>query len=158
MKLTFSPWYHWSSRNEYPGIAFPGIYVVALSEDNLCGKAFSFKDGVIYVGMTNSVAGLRGRLTQFDNTIAQKRCQHGGADRVLYKHQNYPALVKNLYVSLCHETCEPAAETALDLRAMGKVCNAEYEMMARCVEELGQLPEFNRKKESLKFSLAHGRR
>ena len=40
---------------------------------------------------------------------------------------------------------------------MGKICNAEYEVMARCVEKLGKLPEFNRKNESPKFSLTHGR-
>jgi hypothetical protein len=45
----------------------------------------------------------------------------------------------------------------MDLRAMGQVCNAEYEVMAWCVEQLGELPEFNRKKESQKFSLAFGR-
>jgi len=157
MELTLSSWYHWSSRNDYPGISYPGIYVIAMSETDLIGQPFSLKDGVVYVGMSNSLAGLRGRLIQFDNTIAKKRCQHGGADRMLYKHQNYDALVRKLYVSLWHIECSPATESPIDLRAMGKVCNAEYEVMARCVEEFGNLAEFNRKKESPKFSLTHGR-
>ncbi|MCC5854796.1 MAG: hypothetical protein JJU10_03835, partial [Idiomarina sp.] len=147
MKLSFSHWYKWSSRNEYPGIAYPGIYVVAVSENDFFGQPFSLKDEVVYVGMSNAVAGLRGRLQQFDNTIAQKRCQHGGADRMLYKYQNYDSLVRKLYVSLWHVECSPALESAEDLRAMGTVCNAEYELMAQSVEKFGQLPEFNRQKE-----------
>ena len=157
MKLAFSRWYNWSSRNEYPGITYPGIYVVAVSENDLSGQPFSLNDGVVYVGMSNSVAGLRGRLKQFDNTIAQKRCQHGGADRMLYKYQNYTSLIRKLYVSLWHIECAPAAESAEDLRAMGTVCNAEYELMAQCVDKYGQLAEFNRKKESPKFSLHRDR-
>lgn len=158
MKLRFSSWYHWNSRNDYPGIAFPGIYVVSFSEKDIAGQPFSISDDVIYVGMTNAVAGLRGRLNQFDNTISQRHCQHGGADRVLYRHQNYALLVNKLYVALWHVECAPAANTPMDLRAMGQVCNAEYEVMAWCVEVLGELPEFNRKKESPKFSLAYGNR
>lgn len=157
MELSFSTWYDWESRNDYPGIAFPGIYVVSFSEMNIAGQPFLLDGDVIYVGMTNAVVGLRGRLKQFDNTIARKHFHHGGADRVLYKHQDYTSLVKNLYVALWHVKCWPGAETPKDLRAMGQVSNAEYEVMARCVEELGQLPEFNRKKESPKFSLTYGR-
>lgn len=155
MEKTFSPWFRWNDRSQYSGIEYPGIYVVAISRANISGETFSFRKEIIYVGMTNAVAGLKGRLNQFDSTIAQKRLQHGGADRVLYKHQDYTALVKKLYVALRHFRCFPANETPTDLRTMGKVANAEYQCMAQCVEELGALPEFNRKKEALKFSLTH---
>ena len=37
--------------------------------------------------MTNSIAGIKGRLKQFDNTIIGKG-GHGGADRVRYKYQD----------------------------------------------------------------------
>lgn len=157
MELSFSPWHYWKYRNQYPGIAYPGIYVVSISEENIAGYPFSLSNDVVYIGMTNAVAGLRGRLLQFDNTIAKKHCQHGGADRFLYKHQDYVMLVKNLYVALWHVECKPAEETPSDLRAMGKVSNAEYECMARYVEEFGWLPEFNRKKEGKKYSLTYGR-
>jgi len=157
MEKSFSPWFRWNDRNDYSGIEYPGIYVVAISRRNISGEPFAFRREIVYVGMTNAVAGLKGRLIQFNNTIAQKRLQHGGADRVLYKYQNYEALVKNLYVSLRHFRCFPANETPTDLRTMGKVASAEYQYMARHVEELGELPEFNRKKETLKFSLTHGR-
>ena len=157
MENSFSSWYHWEDRNAYPGIAFPGIYIVAISDDDIRGHKFSFRDEIVYVGMTNAIAGLRGRLVQFNNTIANKHCQHGGADRFFYKHQDYSALVKKLYVALLHFECKPSAETPVDLREMGRVASAEYECMARCVEELGRFPEFNRKKESKKYSLTYGR-
>ena len=157
MEKNFSPWFRWNDRNDYSGIEYPGIYVVAISKRNISGEPFSFRREIVYVGMTNAVTGLKGRLIQFNNTIAQKRLQHGGADRVLYKHQDYEALVKNLYVSLRHFRCFPANETPTDFRTMGRVASAEYQYMARHVEVLGELPEFNRRKEALKFSLIHGR-
>lgn len=157
MENSFSNWYHWKNRNSYPCITWPGIYIVAISNADIEGQKFSFRDEIVYVGMTNAVTGLRGRLVQFDNTISKKHCQHGGADRVLYKHQDYYALIENLYVALLHFECKPASESPTDLREMGRVASAEFECMARCVEELGSLPEFNRKKESKKYSLTYGR-
>jgi hypothetical protein len=157
MQNNFSPWYRWEARREYPDIAYPGIYIVAISSTDISGRPFTFNNDIVYVGMTNAVAGLRGRLVQFDNTIAKKHCQHGGADRFLYKHQDYAALVKQLYVALRHFECTPEGVTPAHLRAMGRVANAEYECMACCVEKFGRLPEFNRKKDSPKFSLTYGR-
>jgi hypothetical protein len=157
MEKYFSPWFRWNERGQYPGIKFPGIYVVAISKDDISETEFSIRKEIIYVGMSNAVKGLEGRLKNFDNTIQYlvKPSQHGGADRVRYKHQNYKSLVKKLYVSLRHFPCYPANETATDLRTMGKVANAEYQCMAQCVEELGALPEFNRKKESAKYSRSY---
>ena len=154
MEKYFSPWFRWNDRGQYSGIKFPGIYVVAISKDDISETKFSIRKEIIYVGMSNAVKGLEGRLKNFDNTIQylDKPSQHGGADRVRYKHQNYKALVKKLYVSLRHFPCYPADETATALRTMGKVANAEYQCMAQCVEELDALPEFNRKKESVKYS------
>ena len=159
MENYFSPWYRWNDRGEYSGIEYPGVYAVAISKGDISEEKFSFRKEIVYVGMSNAVKGLDGRLKQFDSTIKylDKPSQHGGADRVRYKHQNYQALVKKLYVSLRHFRCFPANETAQDLRTMGKVANAEFQFMARCVEEFNKLPEFNRKKESLKFSHNHGR-
>lgn len=153
----FSPWFRWNERGQYSGIKFPGIYVVAVSKDDISGTEFSIRKEIIYIGMSNAVKGLNGRLKNFDNTIQflDKPSQHGGADRVRYKHQNYTNFVKKLYVSLRHFSCYPANETATDLRTMGKVASAEYQCMAQCVEELGALPEFNRKKESAKYSRSY---
>ena len=55
MEQTFSPWYRWGTRREYPGITFPGIYIVAISETDISGLSFAFSDAVVYIGMTNAV-------------------------------------------------------------------------------------------------------
>ena len=157
MERYFSSWHKWSDRESYAGIKYPGIYIAAISSQPLTGKPFSYSDKIVYVGMTNSVKGLKGRLIQFDNTIAMAHCQHGGADRVLYRHQDYEKLKKKLYISMRHWQCNPANPTPKDLRTMGKVAAAEFELFALCIENLGDLPEFNRKKQSKKYSLTYGR-
>ena len=81
----FSPWVKWGKRNELPEIKFPGIYVCAVSKENLENDKFSWISEIAYIGMTNSKLGLKGRLKQFDNTIAGKT-GHGGADRFRYKY------------------------------------------------------------------------
>lgn len=111
---------------------------------------------VIYIGMSNAVTGLRGRLEQFDRTVAWKRKQHGGADRVLFKHRHYDQLCTNLYVSVSAVQCNTDAETPSDLRKMGLVASNEFEALAQYAEAFQQLPEFNRKSESRKYSLEVG--
>jgi hypothetical protein len=145
MQLDFSPWYRWPERGNYPGIKHPGVYVVAISPDDIGGAAFSLRPEVVYVGMTNeSPWGLDGRLWEFDSTISLRRCQHGGADRVVFKHRDYEALCKQLFVALWHMQYDPTSKKPDDLRGKGEVARAEYECFARAVEQLGSLPEFNR--------------
>jgi hypothetical protein len=152
VQLDFSPWYRWSEREHYPGFKYPGIYILAISQDDLSGLPFSFRPEIVYIGMTNSQYGLDGRLWQFEQTISRRQNQHGGADRVLYKHREYASLTAGLYAALWHVECSASRDTPHDLRCMGKVAQAEYECWARCKEELGALPEFNRKKDSPKYT------
>jgi hypothetical protein len=77
MEQKFSVWFQWQNRNEYADISFPGIYVIAASDNSIAGNIFSFRNEIVYIGMANAVAGLKGRLTQFDNTLAGDRFQHG---------------------------------------------------------------------------------
>src|SRR4030042_1470559 len=76
----FSRWAHWADRMRLEGLRSPGVYALAISEQDLSGKPFSWIEQVVYVGMTNAVSGLKGRLKQFDNTIIGKS-GHGGAER-----------------------------------------------------------------------------
>lgn len=150
MEQGFSPWRKWNDRDEpTEQMKCPGIYIVALSESKLSGKPFSLSKSIVYVGMTN--AKLEKRLAAFDTTIRKKRLEHGGADRFLGTHQEFKDVEARLYVSTKHwewpSTDKKAAEC---LRTMGIVAAAEYEMLARCVEELPGLPVFNQK-ESKKF-------
>jgi hypothetical protein len=150
----FSKWHAWDDREMFSDISRPGVYVVAHSQENLAGHRFSWRREIIYIGMTNAIAGLRGRLRQFDNTMRGK-LQHGGADRVLYKHQNYRTFRKTAYVALAPFRCDPSSNSPKDLRIMGDVTRLEFRCLAHFVERFGALPEFNDKKAAPKHSRAN---
>lgn len=152
----FTAWSAWENRDDLLGINFPGIYVIRISSKNISGRKFSWHKEIVYVGMTNAVSGLKGRLRAFDNTINGKR-GHGGADRFRYKHQNYNALVKKLFVSVAPFKGDVTSNLPEDLIVMGNVAKFEYQCFAQYAEKYGELPEFNNKKESKKYSLTYGR-
>ena len=152
----FSSWRPWLHRNEALGVEYPGVYALAYSTRNIAGKPFSWRKEIIYVGMTNSASGLKGRLKQFDNTISGKT-GHGGAERVRYKHRKYDKLVQNLYAAVAPFKCDATSNESRDLRKMGEVTKFEYLCFAHFVEKFGELPEFNNKKDSPKYSKTAGK-
>ena len=152
----FSKWLKWENRNDAEGVKYPGIYICLLSSGKFSGENFSWSPQIIYIGMTNSISGLKGRLKQFDNTIVGKT-GHGGADRVRYKHRNYEKLVSNLFVAVSPFECNVKSAQPKDLRTMGEVCKLEYDCFAYFVEKYKKFPEFNDKKLSPKYSLTIGR-
>ena len=153
----FSLWKSWPRRDEVSGVEYPGVYVLAYSTRNIAGKPFSWRKEIIYVGVTNAVSGLKGRLKQFDNTISGKT-GHGGADRVRFKYRNYGKLVQNLYVAVVPFKCDATSNEPADLRKMGEVAKFEYSCFAYFVYKFGELPEFNNKKDSPKYSKTVGRK
>jgi hypothetical protein len=118
--------------------------------------SFEWIKQIIYIGMTNSVGGLRARLKQFDNTIIGKT-GHGGADRVRYKYQNYQQLANNLFVSVAPFECVVKSKQPHDLIIMGEVAKFEYDCFAEFVKIYGSLPKFNDKENAPKYSLTIGR-
>ena len=155
-KRRFSRWLRWPDRNQHLGIRHPGVYAIAHSRRRLAGKAFSWRRDIIYIGMTNSVGGLRSRLQQFDNTIAGKT-GHGGADRVRYKFRKYRPLSQRLYVAVAIFECDVTSASPADLRTMGDVAQFEYRCLADFAERFRQVPPFNDKRNAPKFSLSVGR-
>jgi len=149
----FSDWLAWQERKKIPSKNFPGIYIIALSTRHLAGKLFTWRKEIIYIGMTNSVGGLIGRLAHFDDTISGKKLRHGGADRVRYKHRKYNFLTNQLFVSVVSFDCDVSSKLPDDLRMMGKVVEFEYICFAQYAKKFGKLPEFNDMKASPKFSL-----
>ncbi len=79
----FSTWGRWVERNDHERIARPGVYVIALTPKTLTGREFSWRTETIYIGMTNGVASLKGRLNQFDRTMAGKLAHGGGRPRAV---------------------------------------------------------------------------
>jgi len=152
----FSEWFSWINRESADEIRSPGVYVCSVSDNDISSNQFSWLPKIMYIGMTNSIAGLKGRLKQFDNTIIGKR-GHGGADRVRYKYQDYQELTNKLYVAVAPFKCDVKSNNPMDLRVMGKVTKFEYDCFAHFVELFETLPEFNNKKQSPKYSLTIGR-
>jgi len=152
----FSSWFPWTSRNKIMGVKNPGIYILAISGKDLSNQPFSWREEIIYIGMTNSSAGLKGRLQQFDNTINGKT-GHGGADRVRFKYEGYEELSKRLFVSVMPVFCNVKSNHPDDLLKMGDVAKLEYVCFAEYASKFGHLPQFNDKKNSPKFSLTKGR-
>lgn len=146
-----SAWVRWRDREELQ-CAFPGVYILARSAHSLAGKPFSWTPEIIYVGMTNGAAGLRGRLAQFDQTVSGRRLSHGGADRVRFKHNDYGRLCRALYVSVIAFKCDPTSQAPSDLRVMGEVAKMEFTCLAEYAQRFGRLPQFNNKTTSPKLS------
>ncbi|GEM_PF-1220714 len=79
IRPNFSQWTRWSERNSLKDLGYPGVYALAVSTKNISGNDFNWSKKIKYFGMTNSVAGLKARLKQFDNTIIGKE-GHGGGE------------------------------------------------------------------------------
>ena len=70
--LKFSSWAKWDNRIfQLNNLQHPGIYALRISKCNIEAEAqpFDWVKDIVYFGMTNSVAGLKGRLSQFNNTL-----------------------------------------------------------------------------------------
>jgi hypothetical protein len=109
---------------------------------NIEGSAFSWLKEINYVGMTNSIAGLKGRLKQFDNTIKGKT-GHGGADRFMNEYNNYNTVVDNIYVAIDPFHCDVKSNEPESLIMMGDVARQEYVCIAEYVKIFRELPKFN---------------
>ena len=147
----FSSWKNWSDREDLGNLSNPGVYALAISDEDISDQQFNWIQQIVYFGMTNSVAGLKGRLKQFDNTIIGKT-GHGGADRFLYDFPAAKDLNACLYVAVRRFKCDVGSNSPDDLVTMGNVAKAEYECFAEYVTIWGSLPKYNNKQEAPKFS------
>ena len=138
----FSVWLKWTNREQNKNIKYPGIYIICHSEVDIEGSPFEWNENIIYIGMTNSKQGLRGRLKQFDNTLRGKS-GHGGASRVIFKYKENLTLVENLYVAVQYFECDVKSKQVEDLLVMGGVASYEYVCFAEYVKRYNRLPEFN---------------
>lgn len=150
----FSKWMRWENRSDLENLKFPGIYCIAISSNKLDGKNFEWIPEINYIGMTNSIKGLEGRLYQFHQTIIGKT-GHGGAERFRNKYRNYNEFVNNLYVAVRYFKCDVKSNEPKDLKVMGEVVKFEYDCFAQYVQKFGALPEFNDKKRSPKYKPTH---
>jgi hypothetical protein len=149
--MEFSVWSKFDNREHLPNIDLPGIYALAVNDQNMAGTAFEYCREIIYFGMTNARTGLRGRLNAFDNSLRDKKGGgHGGAQRVRFDYENGDELARKLYVAICVFECDVTSMERFDLETMGEVARAEYLAFAEYVERYGSLPKYNDKKRSPK--------
>ena len=152
----FSPWTKWDSRVEKLELKSPGIYALKISKTNIEGKPFKFEKAIVYFGMTVSVAGLKGRLSQFNNTLRDKSGgQHGGAERFRHDYPKGETVAKMLYVAVRPFECDVKLVTEKNLLTQGDIVRAEYEALAEYVKRFGKQPKYNDKKMSPKWKRAH---
>lgn len=147
----FSAWSSWDDRHNQERLSCPGVYAIAHTTERLAGRRFSWRGDIIYIGMTNSVAGLKGRLNQFHRTMVGDPA-HGGADRVRFSHPNYATFRKRAYLTVAPFACDPRSNLPSDLRIMGDVARFEYQCLAHFAEQFDRLPQFNDKRRAPKFS------
>jgi hypothetical protein len=152
--LKFSSWAIWDNRiSQLNNLQYPGIYALRISKRNIEAQPFEWVKDIVYFGMTNSVAGLKGRLSQFNNTLRDKRGGgHGGADRFRYDYKDGESLANLLYVAVCPFEYQGRDVTPENLLVHGQVAMAEYVAFAEYFKRFGELPKYNNKKASPKLS------
>jgi len=148
--MKFSNWIKWSDRNKLNDLQYPGVYAISYNGHDINNNSFDWIREIIYIGMTNSKRGLKGRLRQFENTIKGKKSQHSGAKKIINKYKDYEKLIKDLYVAVRPFKYDVNSNTVKYLLIMGKVAKYEYICFAEYVKRFSMLPEFNNKKLSPK--------
>jgi hypothetical protein len=150
MKMRYTKWFKWIDRIQIEDINQPAVYYIANSKNNISGQDFSYLEDIIYIGMTISKKGLKGRLDQFDAAMKGKNNIHGGADRVKFKHKNAITFFNDTYIAACIFKLSNSRETPTDWNIKGDCVGHEYKSFAKYLKTFKRLPEFNDQKKSKK--------
>lgn len=143
-------WYKWKDRNKIEKKDQPSIYFIALSYNDISENEFSLIKEIIYIGMTISAKGLKGRLDQFESTMKGANRVHGGAERVRFKYPNSDAFFEKTYVSARIFPISSSRKTSDDWRIKGDCVRHEYVSFADYFDLYNNLPEFNDPEKSKK--------
>jgi hypothetical protein len=145
-ELTFTLWYRWEKRNSIDGANNPGVYVLAITDEDLEGQRVQLSQ-VCYVGMSNSKKGLKGRWGQFARAVKGKSGLHSGGDTIFNDIGSYEDWNRQLFVAACPVVCNVGSSSPEDLRKMGIVAYLEYEALAQFVEGNSKCsrPKYNKK-------------
>lgn len=136
-------WYKWQDRNNILDNKQPAIYYIAHTEKDISNEQFSYIEDIIYIGMSISYNGLKGRLTQFESAMKGKDGVHGGAERVRFKHKDHKSFFAKTFISARIFKLSETRETANDWRIKGDCVGYEYYSFAEYLDKFKHLPEFN---------------
>lgn len=149
-ELISKKWVRLEKPDELDKCRFPGVYILSYSNLDLESKTIDIKD-IYYVGMSNSLGGVKQRLKQFIRAIETGK-SHSGGNRFFDKVNNktpYSELKssKKFFVQSLSLTCEVDKNKRKpeDLIKMGEVAKFEYEVLAYIKDKLGKEPELNKK-------------
>lgn len=142
-------WTKWDDRKSIVNIKEPGIYFIAYSKVDLSKRDFDVIREIIYIGMSISKKGVRGRLEQFKNAMFGKDGTHGGAERVRFKHKDSSLFFNNTYVAVSPFPLIQNNEV-YNWKQKGECVKHEYVSFANYFEKFEELPEFNDQKRSKK--------
>lgn len=145
-ELSFTKWVSWDKRNQIVGCEFPGVYAIAITVNDLSGSSFDYSYAQ-YIGMSNSLNGLKGRWSQLHQGIRGIRGRHSGGDTIFKELGHFEIWKKKLFVAACPVECSPFEATPNDLRLMGIVAYLEYEAFASFSENVADMnkPKYNKK-------------
>lgn len=148
----FSKWKRWNDRLTLADLKLPGVYALALTNEDISNLDYSLIPEIKYFGMTNAKKGLASRLVQFDNVIHDRKGPgHGGGWRFRFDYPDGKTMLPFLFVSVSPFPCKVDSNHPDDLRIMGQVCEFEYSCIANYVEIFEALPKYNDKKASPKL-------
>lgn len=136
-------WVAWKNRNTISLKDQPAIYFIAHISENLEKKEFKYIEEIVYIGMTISKKGLKGRLDQFEKAMRGSDRVHGGAERVRFRHADADLFFENTYVSACIFELSKTRDTPHDWRKKAECVGHEYNSFAMYLELFDKLPEFN---------------
>lgn len=144
---------NWMKLENYKNLEsckYPGVYILAYTDKDLLNKRIKIED-IFYVGMSNSLGGVKQRISQFINGI-EKYKSHSAGMRFFKEYMNNNSFSKNkskksFYIASLTLPCEVSKDkrTDKDLRKMGEVAKFEYDVLAHIKEKLGKEPELNKK-------------
>ena len=141
-------WRKWNDKNSIPNLDEPGIYFIAHSENDLTKNDFSIIEEIVYIGMSISKKGAKGRLQQFESGMKGKKGIHGGAERVKFKHSDENLFFKDTFVFA--ELFTLTDDEVFNWKQKGNCVKHEYVRFSNFLEKFGKLPEFNDQKRSKK--------
>ena len=129
---------------------YPGVYILAYTDKNLEEKSIEIKD-IFYVGMSNSLGGVRQRLSQFIRGLHKGR-GHSAGNRFFTEYSKEKSFdiaghKKTFFVASLSLPCKvkKAERTSGDLRKMGEVARFEYSVLAHIKQVTGKEPVLNKK-------------
>lgn len=149
-ELLKKKWIKLDNYKELPDSQDPGVYILAYTNKKLENADIKIED-IFYVGMSNSLGGVKQRLGQFINGI-EKNIGHSAGMRFFKEYMKNSSFSKskqkmNFFVASLSIPCEVSKDkrTSSDLLAMGEVAKFEYSVLAHIKEKLGKEPMLNKK-------------